>query len=385
MGRYRINPYPRQLGIAVSLLFLVSFSNCGGGGSSSPPPPPPTPPTITSISPSSLIAGQAAFTLTVSGTRFASNSVVRWNGADRATTFVSTIQLIAQIPAPDIVKAGTFQVTAATPGVPQLVSNPATFTATTPQPLDIRTASLPPSASGKKYFFVLAGSGGVPPLSWSVVSGSGALPSALTLGASSGLISGTLVGGSSTFTVQLTDFKKNSKTRPLTLEVSSTLTRNDNVCISPSVFGTDQPVPISNGTLRASISPYGDIDTYSFTLTTSVTSLSIETFAQRLNIGSNLSARADFLDTALELLDDNCNLIALSDDVSFSPTHIQDSLIRISSAPLPTPTLGDPNFNPSDDPAPTSLPEGTYFIRVRDFRGDGRPDLIYNLTLTGVK
>ncbi len=385
MDRCRINPYAQQLGLAITLLLLVSFSDCGGGGSSSPPPPPPTPPIITGISPASLIAGQAGFTLIVEGTRFVSGSVVRWNGVSRQTRFVSTIQLKAEIPASDIAKAGTFQVTVATPGFPQVVSSPVSFKATTPLPLAIRTASLPPSASGKKYYFVLAGSGGVPPLSWSIVNGSGALPSALTLGASSGLITGFLAGASSNFTVQLTDFQNNSKTRPLSIAVSSSLLRNDNVCISPGVFGTDQPVPISNGTLRGSISPYGDVDTYSFVLTTTVTNLSIETFAQRLNIGSNLSARADFLDSVLELLDDNCNLIALSDDLSLSPAHVQDSLIRIGSAPLPTPTLGDPNFNPSDDPAPTSLPAGTYFIRVRDYRGDGRPDLIYNLTLTGVK
>jgi hypothetical protein len=31
-------------------------------------------------------------------------------------------------------------------------------------------------------------------------------------------------------------------------------------------------------------------------------------------------------------------------------------------------------------PLPTT---GKYFIRVRDFRGDGRPDLIYDLQLSG--
>ena len=38
----------------------------------------------------------------------------------------------------------------------------------------------------------------------------------------------------------------------------------------------------------------------------------------------------------------------------------------------------------ADVTPPTSLPyTGTYFIRVRDFRGDGRPDLIYELSLSG--
>jgi hypothetical protein len=40
---------------------------------------------------------------------------VRWNGADRPTTFVSANQLQAQIPATDILSAGTAQVTVFTP------------------------------------------------------------------------------------------------------------------------------------------------------------------------------------------------------------------------------------------------------------------------------
>src|SRR5207247_5989726 len=64
-------------------------------------------PTLSSISPSSAVAGSAAFTLTATGTNFNSSSVVRWNGADRTTTFVSSIQLQAQILAGDIATAGT--------------------------------------------------------------------------------------------------------------------------------------------------------------------------------------------------------------------------------------------------------------------------------------
>jgi uncharacterized protein (TIGR03437 family) len=51
----------------------------------------------------------------VNGANFVASSVVRWNGASRTTTFVSSVQLTASIPASDIASAGTAQVTVFTP------------------------------------------------------------------------------------------------------------------------------------------------------------------------------------------------------------------------------------------------------------------------------
>jgi hypothetical protein len=59
--------------------------------------------------------GGPAFTLTVYGAGFISSSVVRWNGADRTTTFVSGTQLTAAITAADIAAAGTANVTVFNP------------------------------------------------------------------------------------------------------------------------------------------------------------------------------------------------------------------------------------------------------------------------------
>ena len=73
------------------------------------------PPAITSLSPSVATAGGAAFTLTVSGANFVSGAKVRWNGTDRATTFVSSTQLQANILAADIATAGTVPVTVLNP------------------------------------------------------------------------------------------------------------------------------------------------------------------------------------------------------------------------------------------------------------------------------
>jgi len=81
------------------------------------------PPKITSITPTTLKPGGAAFTLTVTGSGFVSDSVVQWNAANRTTTFVSSTQLKAAIPAEDIATAGTAQVTVFTPAPIGGISN----------------------------------------------------------------------------------------------------------------------------------------------------------------------------------------------------------------------------------------------------------------------
>jgi uncharacterized protein (TIGR03437 family) len=85
--------------------------------------------TITSLQPSSVSAGGPAFTLTVNGTNFASGAVVRWNGTNLSTTFVSATQLTAQVPANLIAAAGSASITVANPGA--TASNALTFTIAT--------------------------------------------------------------------------------------------------------------------------------------------------------------------------------------------------------------------------------------------------------------
>jgi hypothetical protein len=83
------------------------------------PAPPPAPaanaPAITLLNPSSAVAGSAAFTLTVSGSNFDPAAQVLFNGAVRATTFVSNTQLQANINASDIAAAGTAIIAVANP------------------------------------------------------------------------------------------------------------------------------------------------------------------------------------------------------------------------------------------------------------------------------
>jgi hypothetical protein len=80
--------------------------------------------------PDATAPGGPSFTLTVSGTGFASNSVVQWNGSARTTHFVSDSQLTATIPATDIGTSSTARVTVFNPAPGGGMSNLAFFTAT---------------------------------------------------------------------------------------------------------------------------------------------------------------------------------------------------------------------------------------------------------------
>jgi alpha-D-ribose 1-methylphosphonate 5-triphosphate synthase subunit PhnH len=128
-------------------------------GSGSTPNPAPV---LTGISPATATAGGAAFTLTLTGSNFVSGSVVRWNGADRTTTFVSATQLTAAIPAPDIAAAGTASVTVYTPAPGGGTSSAQTFTITAASsPLPVLTGISPTTATagGAAFTLTLMGSG----------------------------------------------------------------------------------------------------------------------------------------------------------------------------------------------------------------------------------
>ena len=69
-------------------------------------------PLIASINPGAIAAGSGPFPLTVNGRFFVNGqSVVRWNGENRSTTFVNETQLVALITAADIAVQGTAPIT----------------------------------------------------------------------------------------------------------------------------------------------------------------------------------------------------------------------------------------------------------------------------------
>lgn len=72
-------------------------------------------PFLNPLVPTATAPGGPAFTLTVTGTGFVNGSTVNWNGAPRATTFVSSSKLTAAILASDLAESGTATVTVVSP------------------------------------------------------------------------------------------------------------------------------------------------------------------------------------------------------------------------------------------------------------------------------
>ena len=73
--------------------------------------------------PASTAPGSSGFTLTVSGTGFASGAVLDWNGSPRTTTVLSSSSLQASISSTDVAHVGTASVTVVNPSPGGGVSN----------------------------------------------------------------------------------------------------------------------------------------------------------------------------------------------------------------------------------------------------------------------
>jgi hypothetical protein len=94
------------LGLLLGLTFVVA--GCGYGshnymnGTGAP--------TITQLSPSTTAAGGLAFTLTIEGSGFGTDSLVYWGTTTRATTYDTASQLHTEITAADIANVGSVRV-----------------------------------------------------------------------------------------------------------------------------------------------------------------------------------------------------------------------------------------------------------------------------------
>ena len=92
-------------------------------------------PTIAAVSPDTIVAKTTDLTITVTGSNFVNGSLVRWNGQDRLTTYVSAMRLTAQVPAADIQAGGINQIS---------VSNPAYGGGPTPSSVPLTVNNPPP-------------------------------------------------------------------------------------------------------------------------------------------------------------------------------------------------------------------------------------------------
>ena len=125
-------------------------------------------PTITSVTPLRVRAGAPA-TLTVTGSGFNGLSAVQWNGVAKPTIALSNTQLLASVPAADLVVGTTATVSVFNPapgggttaGLPVAVDPPATLTvnATTVGPGSAVTVTLANGYGGAKDWIAVAATG----------------------------------------------------------------------------------------------------------------------------------------------------------------------------------------------------------------------------------
>lgn len=127
-------------------------------------------PTLTSLLPSSATVGQP-FTLTVNGTNFLNGARVQWNSAPLMTTYISSTQLQAAVPASDIAVPGIVNVTVLNPDAS--TSNALAFTIN-PAPVPTLTSLSPSSANagGEALTLIVTGTNFAPDsvILWSAVS-----------------------------------------------------------------------------------------------------------------------------------------------------------------------------------------------------------------------
>ena len=122
------------------------------------------PPTISSLSPSTLVAGGSAFTLTVNGSNFVNGANVNFNGTARTTAFVSATQLTTAISAGDIANQGTINISVTNPAGGGSLggttsSLPLTVLPTNTQPVIGGLVPASATAGGPAFTLALTGSG----------------------------------------------------------------------------------------------------------------------------------------------------------------------------------------------------------------------------------
>src|SRR5687767_14288181 len=119
-------------------------------------------PTIIVLQPENITVGMPGFTLEVAGVGFESRAVVRWNGADRPTTYRASTSLRAAISSADLINAGEIAITVFNP-TDRRVSQPARFTVM-PNPLPVLDAqSVSRVFAGTEILDIQVGGGGFVP------------------------------------------------------------------------------------------------------------------------------------------------------------------------------------------------------------------------------
>jgi hypothetical protein len=174
-------------------------------------------PAPSSLSPASVTFGATAFTLSVAGANFTNGMSVLWNGQPLATTFVSSTQLNAAVPANLVASAGNAAVSVRT--TDGVTSGSLNFVISSP-PLSVTTQSpLPTGTVGVIYDTAIIATGGVSPYTFFTLSGN--LPDGLQLDGTGRLYGTPTKAGTFTFTLLVNDSASGRINPTFTLTVQS--------------------------------------------------------------------------------------------------------------------------------------------------------------------
>ena len=292
----------------------------------------------------SLCRRRAAGAMTHSA---AARATIRWS-LNPATGVISGI--------PVTVQTATFTVEARDSSAAPQISTQQLTLAVSAAPLSIATSLLPAASVNQRYQVTLATGGGVSPFAWTLASGT--LPPGLLL-LNNGQITGTATAaGTFNFTVRVQDGIPATVIRSLSLQIVPSGVRNDTVA---------NATVISNGVIRASISPYGD------------SSMAPDTDYYRLTAAPGAVVKVELLlvgplDPLVEIVDANGARLPLCSAASAGPFSAGCISDYEDSDVLPSARLF---FQ-----APAGSTPATLFVHVLDWRGDARPDMLYDLKVS---
>jgi len=242
----------------------------------------------------------------------------------------------------------------------------------TPTPVSVLGNPLSPAPVNVMYHSQIPISGGTPPYTLAISSGS--LPPGLTFDGTAGYIDGTPTQiGTFNFTVTGTDSSQpqQSGTANDFIQIRKALGRNDSIATA-TPLGNSANVNIP---VVLSISPYIDPinaatpnpDTDYYRLVASAGSIvHVETFAQR-------SWGVDTLDSVIELLDGNGSRLQSCVQPTYTASCLNDD--------IDTTTLDSALDLKVPGATGTQM---TFYAHVFDWRGDARPDMQYYLNVSGV-
>jgi hypothetical protein len=225
------------------------------------------------------------------------------------------------------------------------------------------TTTLADAVVGVPYNQTLRVSGGSGARTFAVASGS--LPDGLTLQTSTGVISGTPAGpvGTADFSIEVVDSSSPplDVAQPFSLTVNATsLGRNNTIA---------DATPVGNGTFAASISPSGDPailldpdeDFYAVTTTADST----------VTIDINAALDGSPLDSVIELVSSNGTRLATCVAPDFTSPCVNDDEDL-------------DNGNLDSFLQARIAGNSTFYVHVVDWGSNARPDLVYDLVISGV-